>query len=85
MNLKHFLIILKKNKSENRVYFSPEFYKDLNSLKLTRTKHLSKCDLIKLNLAPFNGSFKGVYLGQFNDQFTKTKSYINSSFNYINN
>ena len=74
----------KKNKSENRVYFSPEFYKDLNSLKLTHYGLSSNVDLIKLNLAPFNGSFKGVYLGQFNDQFTKTRSYINSSFNYIN-
>lgn len=85
---KEFKIFFKNintNKIENRIYLSPKFYKDLNSLNLKNHGLFSNTDLIKLNLAPFNGSFKGVYQGDFNKPFTKTRSYIVPSFNYINN
>ena len=82
---KNFTKKLSANKIDNRVYLSPEFYKDLNSFNLKNYGLFSSTDLIELKFAPFNGSFKGVYLGDFNKPFTKTRSYIKPSFDYINN
>lgn len=75
---------LEKDKLKNRVYFSPKFYNDLNSYKLNSYGLFANTDLIKLNLSPFNGSFKSIYVGKFNKQFTRTRSYIKPSFKYIN-
>ena len=57
----------------------------MNSFNLKNYGLFSSTDLIELKFAPFNGSFKGVYLGDFNKPFTKTRSYITPSFDYINN
>ena len=76
---------INSNKFENRIYMSPNFFTDLHQLKFKNYGLFSITDFTKFNLAPFNGSFKGVYLGHFNKPFTKTRSYIVPSFSYINN
>ena len=70
---------------DNKIYLSPDFYKDLNALKLRDYNLFSTTDLVNYNLAPFNGSFKAIYLGQISKPWIKMRTYLYPTFEEINN
>ena len=76
-------IDLKKN-DYKRIYLSPELFPGIFT-DFKQDGIFSQTDLIKFNLAPFNGYFKNTSMNDIYPDKSRMHGYIGSDFKYINN
>ena len=72
-----------KKEDYSRIYLSPNLFSEMYNLEDDGL--FAVTDLIKFNLAPFNGYFKYTSKKEFGDEFNIMKGYINSHYEFINN
>ena len=72
-----------KQEDYSRIYLSPNLFSEMYNLEDDGL--FAVTDLIKFNLAPFNGYFKYTSKKEFGDEFNIMKGYINSHYEFINN